>query len=366
MTRLEAVAGLAVFSLLAGGVGHKYLQLRALAETPDPQGAVELARESRPIVSVDSVLQAYLMESDQIAEGDRLSRLGGLLTVLESTPLSTSPVDGEVGETLAKTILAVVGASTDDSPEGLELRRRAVAVVVGRTSGPESKDYALKVLTDGPQTLRDEALRQLGRAGGVRGPEFFAKVRELQAAGNVPESILPGALRRSGGVKAKEPLLELLAATSSKRLIAGCAVALQDYRDPVLLGPVLERLEQLGMLDAGVKMPWLSAPLLSAHLENADGARLRRGMMAVRARPALARTLVTRLDAGLSAPDAETRRVAGQAVRNAVAAKTLDLAKGESLLAGRVESETEPVLKAELTGNLEHIRGLKTPETGTQ
>jgi hypothetical protein len=129
---------------------------------------------------------------------------------------------------------------------------------------------------------------------------------------------------------------------------------------------VLERLEQLGMLDAGVKMPWVSAPLLSAHLETADGARLRRGMMALRARPALTRTLVSRLDAGLSAPDAETRRVAGQAVRNAVAAKTLDVTKGESLLAGRVESETEPVLKAELTGSLEHIRGLKGPETGTQ
>jgi hypothetical protein len=205
MTRFEAVAGLAVFSLLAGGVGRKYVQLRSLAETPDPERAVELARESRPIVSVESVLQAYLMESDQVPEGDKLARLGALLTVLESAELATSPVDGEVGETLAKTILGVLATAPDESPEGLELRRRAVAVVVGRTSSPESKDFALKVLSEGPQVLRDEALRQLGRAGGVRGPEFFAKVRELQAAGSIPESLLPGALRRSGGVKAKAP-----------------------------------------------------------------------------------------------------------------------------------------------------------------
>lgn len=366
MTRLEAAAGISVLSLFAAGVGHQYIRLQNLARTPDPERPVTLARESRPVVNVDTVVHAYLMQADETPEGDKFSTLGALLAALDTPELATEPVDGETGEKLVKAVVGVLSTSPEESTEGLEIRRRATALIVGRTSTPESKEYALKVLAEGPRPLRDEVLRQLGRAGGVRGPEFFAKVRELQAAGNVPESILPLALRRTGGVKAKPVLLELLAGTDSKKLVAGVAVALQDYRDPELVGPVLERLEQLGLLDEGVKMPWLSAPLLSQHLETADGARLRRGMLALRARPQLSKSMSSRLEKGLSSPDAETRRVAAQAVKKAAAAKTLDVAAAESMLAGKVESETEPVLKAELTGSLEHIRGLKVPETGIQ
>lgn len=366
MTRLEAAAGLAVLSLLAGGAGRQYLKLKALAATPDPERAVTLERERRPVVSVDGVVSAYLTSQQDAGDGDRFARLGALLDALDSTELATAPVDGETGERLVASLLESLAVSPEDSPEGRELRRRATGLIVGRTAYPASRDHALKVLSEGPRPLRDEVLRQLGRSGGVRGPEFFAKVRELAAAGEVPEALLPGALRRTGGAKAKQPLLELLASTDSKRLIAGCAVALQDYRDPALLGPVLERLEQLGMLDEGVRLPWLSAPLLSVHLETADGARLRRGMTVLRTRPSLSKSMPARLERGLSSPDAETRRVAIAAVRKAVAAKTLDLTTGESLLAGKVESESEPVLKAELTGGLEHIRGLKAPETGVQ
>ncbi len=366
MTRLEAAAGIAVLSLFAGGVGHKYVQLKTLAATPDPEREVRIADERRPIPSVDGVVHAYLLRTDETAEDGKLAALGEMLTALDSPDLAMAPVDGEVGERLAKAVIGALGVSTDESPEGLELRRRGVAAVVGRTSAPESKEYALKILGEGPRVLRDEVLRQIGRAGGVRGPELYEKVRELQAAGSVPEHLLPGALRRSGGVKAKQPLLELMAGTDSKKLVSGCAVALQDYRDPELVGPVLERLEQLGMLDESVKMPWLSAPLLSSHLETADGARLRRGMLALRARPALTKSMPARLERGLASPDAETRRVAVQAVKKAVSAKTLDAAAGESMLAGKVENETEPVLKAELTGSLEHIRGLKVSETGVQ
>lgn len=366
MTRLQAVTGLAVLSLVAGGLGRKYLALKTLAETPAPERELKISLERRPVPSVDAVVHAYLADAAGVPAEERWEKLGALLDALEGPELAVGPVDGEVGELLAKAVIDGAAAVPDESPEGLELRRRAVAVVAGRTSSPQSKEFVMKVLSEGPQTLRDEALRRIGRAGGVRGPEFFAKVRELQAAGQVPETILPGALRRSGGLKAKQPLLDLLASTDSKRLIAGCAVALQDYREPELLGPVLERLEQLGMLDESVKMPWISAPLLDKHLAAVDGTKLRRGMMAVRARPSLARSGIIKLEKGLSSPDAETRRVAVQAVKKAVAAKSVGVEPGESLLAGRVESETEPVLKAELTGSLESIRGQKVPETGVQ
>lgn len=366
MTRLEAVTGLAVLSLVAGGLGHKYFELKTLADTPAPEREIKISLERRPVATVDGVVHAYLTDVADVPEGERWEKLGALLSALESPELAMAPVDGEVGEKLAKAVIEGAGAVPDESPEGLELRRRAVALVAGRTSSPESREFVMKVLSEGPQTLRDEALRRIGRAGGVRGPEFFAKVQELQAAGQVPESILPEALRRSGGRKAKQPLLDLLASTDSKRLVTGCAVALQDYKEPELLGAVLERLEQLGMLDESVKMPWISSPLLDEHLKTAELSKLRRGMMAVRTRPSLAKSGVAKLERGLASPDAETRRVAYQAVKKAVVAKTVGVEQGESLLAGRVESETEPVLKAELTGSLESIRGQKVPETGVQ
>jgi hypothetical protein len=365
MTRLEALAGLAVLSLTAAGLGRKYMELSDLASTPAPEREIKLARERRPVPSVDAVVHSYLIDSEGVPDADRFAKLGALLDALDSPDLAMAPVDGETGELLSKAVVDGIAAVPDSSPEGLELRRRAVGVVAGRTSSPQSRDFIMRTLSEGPQPLRDEALRQVGRAGGVRGPEFFAKVQELQKAGQVPDAILPGALRRTGGRKSKQPLLDLLASTDSKKLIGACAVALQDFREPELMEPVLERLEQLGMMDEGVKMPWLSAALLDSHLETADGAKLRRGMMAVRARPSLAKSGAAKLEKGLSSPDAETRRVAAQAVKKAVAAKTVEREKGESLLAGRVETETEPVLKAELTGSLESIRGQK-PETGVQ
>lgn len=365
MTRFQAVAGLTVVGLAAGGLVSQYQKLTELARTPDPEKSYVIARERRPVASVDSVVHAYLTDSEGVPEAERFAKLGALLNALDSEDLAMAPVDGEVGEQLAKAVIDGIGVSTDSSKEVLELRRRAVGVVAGRTSSAISKEFVMQTLKEGPQALRDEALRQIGRAGGVRGPELFASVKELQAAGQVPESILPGVLRRTGGTKAKQPLLDLMAGTDSKKLIVGCAVALQDYKEPELLGNVLERLEQLGMLDEGVKMPWISAPLLDKHLASAEGTKLRRGMLAVRARPSLAKSGTAKLEKGLSSPDAETRRVAVQAVKKAVTAKAVGVEQGENLLAGRVETETEPVLKAELTGSLESIRGQKA-ETGVQ
>ena len=51
-------------------------------------------------------------------------------------------------------------------------------------------------------------------------------------------------------------------------------------------------------------------------------------------------------------------------MKKAVVAKVIDAQKGETMLAEQLRTETEPVLKAELTGGLERVRGL-LPETKT-
>ena len=87
--------------------------------------------------------------------------------------------------------------------------------------------------------------------------------------------------------------------------------------------------------------------------------------MAMAARPGLAK--IENLQTGLESPDAETRKIAAIAVKKSVVAKVMDPAQGETLLANRLQTETEPVLKAELTGSLERVRGLlPQPKIGQQ
>lgn len=73
------------------------------------------------------------------------------------------------------------------------------------------------------------------------------------------------------------------------------------------------------------------------------------------------------VEKGLQSPDPDTRRYAAIAVKKAVVAKIVDAKQGQTLLAGRLQVETEPVLKAELTGGLERIHTLlEQKETGVQ
>ncbi|HEX4048210.1 MAG TPA: hypothetical protein VH309_10270 [Elusimicrobiota bacterium] len=364
MNRIEAAACLGVLALVVVGVGQKYLQLSDLADTPDPMKSSkpELTAVDRPVASLESAVNAFLANAESAADADRLVHLGELISAVDGPDLADEDLDAATAETLAKNVVAVVEADSDGSQEGEELRRRAVGLLASRVASPTSKAFILKVLTDGPQDLRDEAVARVGSPRGVRGPSVYAKIRELAAKGLVPDVLLPSALRRTGGLKARGVLTAIMKSTDSAVLVNGCAVALQDYRDPALLGDVLERLEQVGRLDSPGKLPWISASLLEAHMKTADAAQFRRGLAAMAARPGLAK--LDELRKGLDSPDAATRRVAAAAVKKAVLAKVVDAATGQTMLAGRLKTETEPVLKAELTESMERVEGL-LPETRT-
>ena len=366
MNRNEAAAGIGVIALVAAGLGLKYVELNRLAQTPDPPkfGKPELAAAARPAGTLDSAVQAFLADAESAADADRMVHLGELIAALDGSDYADDDLDSDTAETLAKNVVAVVERSDDGSKEGANLRRRAVGLLASRVPSPASKAFVLKVLSDGPQDLREEALARVGSPRGVRGPAVYAKVRELADKGLIPDELLPSALRRTGGLKARDALTAILKSTDSAKLVSGCAVALQDYRDPALLGDVLERLEQVGRLDSTGKLPWISASLLDAHMKTADKAQFRRGLAAMAARPGLAK--IEHLRKGLESPDAETRRIAAVAVKKAVLAKVVDAGEGEALLAGRLQTETEPVLKAELTGGLERVRGLLPRKTSEQ
>lgn len=367
MNRIEAVAGIGVLALAAAGLGQKYVELKRQAQTPDPSKQIkpDVALESRPVSTLDSAVHAFLANAEAAGDADRMVHLGELLAALDGPELIDDDFDPETAESLAKNVVAILEKDVDASKEGMELRRRAVGLLAARVPSPASKEYVLKVMEEGPQDLREEAVARVGSPRGVHGPSVYAKVRELGDKGLIPDEILPQALRRTGGLKARETLAALMKSTDSAKVINGCAVALQDYRDPALMGDVLERLEQVGRLDSAGKMPWISAALLDAHMKTADRPQFRRGLAAMAARPGLIK--IEHVRKGLESPDAETRKVAAVAVKKGVVAKVIDAQEGETLLAGTLKTETEPVLKAELTGGLERVRSLMpAPKTGQQ
>ena len=133
-----------------------------------------------------------------------------------------------------------------------------------------------------------------------------------------------------------------------------------------MLGPSFERLGQLGILEKKEKLPWISASLYGKFMEKADGAALRDGLRAAKTRPSLVAHAVDAVKRGLDDGNAETRRVAAEAVRKAVIAKVMTPQDGEAMLAGRLGKETEPVLKAEFTGALDQVRGVMPKPPVTQ
>jgi len=364
MNRIEAVAGISVLALAAAGLGQKYVELSRLAQTPDPSKSIkpDVALETRPVFTLDSAAHAFLANAEAAGDADRFVHLGEFLAAVDGPELVEDDFDAETAEAVAKDVVAVLDKDVDVSKEGMELRRRAVSLLAGRVPSPSSKEYVLKVMTEGPQDLREAAVARVGGPRGVRGPSVYAKVRELGDKGLIPDELLPAALRRTGGLKARETLVSIMRSTDSAKLVAGCAIALQDYRDPALLGDVLKRLEQVGRLDSAGKMPWISAALLDAHMKTAERPQFRRGLAAMAARPGLIK--IEHVRKGLESPDAETRRIAAAAVKKGVVAKVIDAQQGETMLAGTLKTETEPVLKAELTGGLERVRSL-LPETKT-
>ena len=369
MNRIEAVAGASLVALVAAGLGQKYNELSKLVGTPAPvkKTLPTLQTETRPERTVDAAIGAYLSSAEVAADTDKRVQLGSLLASLESPEFDGEEIDSVTAESLSKAIVAVFEKPGDGGAEDLELRRRAVGFLAARVPGRTSRDFVFKAMDEGPVEVRVEALKRVGSPLGVRGSSVYTKVQELAQKGLVPDAVLPSVLRRTGGVKAKDGIVALMTSTDNAKLIAGCSISLQDYRDPELIGKILERLEAVGMIESAGKMPWISPALLDEHLKSADKASFRRGMIAMSTRPILVKTGIAHVEKGLQSADADTRRYAAIAVKKAVVAKLVDAKQGEALLAGRLQVETEPVLKAELTGGLERIHSLlEQKETGVQ
>ena len=307
---------------------------------------------------VEQVIASALSSLESQTPEEKVAALGGLVDDLQSPDYVKETIPQKSGEAIAQAWFGLVQQSTSAYKDNAETSLKAVKFLASRTRGKTTEAGILDILEHGPDELRTTALEGIGSPHGLHGPAIFAKIKELGEDDVIESASVPGLLMRTGGKKAIAPIVALLKQADEPKTISACVVALQNYQDPQLLGDVLERLDQLGMLEDPNKLPWISGKLLAKHLEKADDAELLRAVKMMSVRPSLVKPGLAFATKGLDASDPQMRRLSATAIKKAALARQIDAASGEKLLAGRLNQETEPVLKLELAGGLEEIHGL--------
>lgn len=318
---------------------------RAVPTAPKPKGVVQ-PPENMP-VSADEVVAAYLTGLTQGPEVDRTVAVASLMDRLESAEFAKAPISREASDAFVSAAELVL-AQAQPEPDGSQLGTRIAGFIAGRTKGEKALSFVLKTLEQGPAERREAVALRVGSPTGVGGKAVYAKLTELAERGVISYERLPSALRRTGGARAADAIVALMRSTDNVKVISACVVALQDLRDPALLSPALERLEQVGAIDQPGKLPWIASGLLLEHMAAAEGVELMRGVKVLRARPALARKGAAAFERALEKGDVQTKQLAVEAVRAALVAGVLSSEQGEKLLTGRANPQAEPVLKASL------------------
>jgi hypothetical protein len=346
MNSTKVVVGCSLVVLSLACIGQLMLDKpeRVAPESQTPVAEPVAQSETHP-VPADEVIGTFLPSITTGEEAERLNALAGFLDVMEGAEYSRMPIGEGAASSLAEALIPQIHEATAQAKESWELKLRAARLIVGRTKSDLAKSFVIQTLESGPADLQAAVAGAVGRPEGVGGRSVFAK---LQQTAGLPAGIYTAALRRTGGKKAIEPILAIMRSTAEPDVVSACAIALQDYRDPALLGQALERLEQTGLIDDGNKMPWISAALLNAHLETAEGSALARGIKVLRSRPTMARHGAAIFERAFEKGDEETRRIASDAVKKAVMIKTVDAEMAEKWLAAHPEQRAEPVLKAAL------------------
>lgn len=349
MNRIKVLSGTCVALLGALSAAELYYD-RPMPVPPVKKQIIQAPKELQP-VNADEVVSAYLAGLKEGPEIDRAVAVASLMDRLESAEFAKSPLGAEASDAFVTAAELVINETQSEEPESVLLKSRLAGFIAGRTRGGRAQEFVLKALQDGPEPLREAVVLRVGSPTGVGGRTVYAKLVELQT--QIPGERLPQALRRTGGKKSVETIVALMKSTDNAKVISACVVALQDFRDPALLGQALERLEQTGALEQPSKLPWIGAELLMSHLETAEGTPLKRGVTAMRTRPSLAKKGAAALERAFQLGDAQTKQIASEAVRKALVAGVLSPEQGEKLLAGNSHPETPAVIKAALPSNEE-------------
>lgn len=317
--------------------------LRVAEQRPEPKA-----------VTIDDTVQAMLPMLRRADTDAWRAALEAIDDALDGAPKDA--LTAETREQAAQAAVAAFASIPGDTPEGVELKKQALQLVVSRLGGDAGRAFAAELLGAATDTWKLDVLEAWLKPGAVNGRVIREKAAELARTAAVPEELKPAILRRALGKKAEPELAAFLAAATDRRAVAACAVELQNLGKPEVLGPVLAKLEGAGLLDDHKKMPWLSGKLLAEHIRQADDAGLKRALKAVYLRPALAKRAVKAVQERAGHPDPEVRRLVARIIPDAVKSEGLDVQSGEELLLARLKEETDPAVKGEIEGSLAEVR----------
>lgn len=354
--------------VLAGTLGAScalYFSLQEpgtqVAQQPSSHEGLELTEGVEPkTLTVDDTVLAMLPMLERPDMEGRLSALEAIGDALDGE--GGKLLSDDVREQAAKSVITAFETSPEDSVEGQTAKAQALRLVIGRLGGEAGKAFTLEVLSSATDTWKVEALQAWLKPGAASGASIREKVAELARTELVPDSFKPRMLRRALGKKAEPEIIALLTNGAADRgTIAACVVELQNFGKPEVMGQVLSRLEEAGMLDDHKKMPWISGKLLAQHIRVSDEDGLKRALKAVYLRPSLTRPTVKAIQERASHPNASVRRMVARIIPDAVKNEGLDVTSGEELLLARLKEETDPTVKGEIEGSLAEVRKTRPP-----
>jgi hypothetical protein len=316
-------------------------------------------REARPL-DLDEALRTLIPTLDNKEASVRKQAVDAIAMVFKEN--AGQKIGDETRDTAARALIDVYTGVDEETPEATDLQRSALRAMMVQVGGQASRDFATELMTTGDDEEKLEVAKVLLEPGSIRGGDISAKALEFARSDAAPASIKPALLRRGLGKKAGDEILALMKKETSPKALKACAVELQNLGKPELMGPVLARLEEAGLLKDVKSMPWFSGKLLTEHIKTADGDELLRALRVVWLRPALTRQTMKSASDRIAHADPQIRRIVARIVPDAVKYEGIDVDSGEELLASRLKVETDPGVKGEIEGSLEQVRQTRRPQ----
>ena len=245
-----------------------------------------------------------------------------------------------------------------DTPGHLKKKREAMRLIAVKVGGEQAKNFFAEVLTFGSDPMKVVAARELSKHGAVRDKELFEMGFEVAKSSAFPNRWKAKAYRRFLGRKAAEPvLLEFFQREGlDGATLRETAVELQNYGKHEIMGQVLSRLDEAGLLENSSRMPWISGKLLAEHIRHSTGDELLTALRVVKRRNSLMQATVAAVQDRLGDASPLVRRLVAKMIPDGIASHDIDAASGELLLTARLQIETDPDVKRDIESSLEQVR----------
>jgi hypothetical protein len=323
----------------------------------------ELPKELKPIETGELKL-AVAIEG---LKGATDSQKPDALDKLSDAYDETDDVSAEMREKAGQAIAAAWRGFADGEEGQDDFREEAGKLLV--TIGGTAADEATADLLSGEaeEDVRVAIIKQLATTPGGHSKSVYEAAFGAIETDDIPAEYHPFVLRRALGKKSEERILALFDAdTSSSAVLKACAVELQEFGKPELMGRVLAKLDSKGMLESGKTMPWFSGRLLGSFIKTAKADELGRALKVMQARPALTKAVMPAARERIADVDPAVRRMIAKVVPHAVKNEGLDPKDGESILADRLGKESDPAVKLALEDSLAQVRETRPPQQGEE